>query len=65
MSWILTILIALPVAGAVVIALSPRDKRQLTRVLAALFSAAALLLALYAYFSYDQAAGGLQLVDRV
>lgn len=64
MSWILTILIALPVAGAVVLALSPRDKHQLTRVLATLFSAAALLLALYAYFSYDQAAGGLQLVDR-
>ena len=65
MSWILTILIALPVAGAIVIALSPSDKRRLTRLLATLFSAAALLLALYAYFSYDQAAGGLQLVDRV
>ena len=65
MSWILSILIALPVAGAVVIALSPSDKRRLTRLLATLFSAAALLLALYAYFSYDQAAGGLQLVDRV
>ncbi len=64
MNWTLTILIALPIAGAIVVALGPPDNKPAARILATLFSAAALAVALFAYFSYNQQAGGLQLVDR-
>jgi len=56
----LTWIIALPIAGAILIALFGGGREKLVKYLAAAFTAVPLILALIAFFSYDRSAGGFQ-----
>jgi len=59
----LTILTALPVAGALVVALTGQNKRR-TRTLALTFSLAALLLTLFIAAHFDRTSAALQFSER-
>jgi NADH-quinone oxidoreductase subunit M len=56
----LTWIIALPVAGSLLIALFGGSREKLVKYLAAAFTAMPLILALIAFFSYDRSVGGFQ-----
>lgn len=58
-----TLLLALPAAGALIIALLPRGQDTLARQVALLHAVGALALALTIAWSYDPVAGGVQMVD--
>ncbi len=60
---LLTTLVFLPAAAALVIALLARDKQQV-RWIAGIVAVAELALSIVAFASYDSAQGGVQLVDR-
>jgi NADH-quinone oxidoreductase subunit M len=61
---LLSAIIFLPLVGAVVIALSPRDRQPLYRGLAAVFTARSLALSLFVYFGFQAAAPGVQFQER-
>ena len=58
--WLLFLTIALPFLGGITLAFFPSHRHQLIRGFAAAVAALCLLLALYAFLSYDHAAGGFQ-----
>ena len=58
--WVLFLTIALPFLGGITLAFFPSHRHQLIRGFAAAVAALCLLLALYAFLSYDHAAGGFQ-----
>jgi NADH-quinone oxidoreductase subunit M len=60
----LTATIFLPLLGALVIALLPRDNHRLVRLAAVAFTGVALALSLGLWFAYDRAAAGVQLAER-
>ena len=59
-SYVLFLLIALPLVGAGLLMLMPGYRPQAIRWTASAFATAALLLSFYAFFFYDHDAGGLQ-----
>jgi NADH-quinone oxidoreductase subunit M len=61
---LLTTLVFLPAAAAVIIALFLKEKRQI-RMFAGIVAVAELALSIVAFASYDTAEGGVQLVDRI
>lgn len=62
---ILSIITFLPIAAAVLIFLYPAERRDLIRWTALGTAAAALLLSLLAYISYDMSAAGYQFIEKV
>jgi NADH-quinone oxidoreductase subunit M len=62
---VLTVLYGLPLLAVLIIFCIPAAKRQAIRAVALGFSAASLALAVWLFFAYDRAAGGLQFVERV
>lgn len=60
----LSAIIFLPLIGAVVIALLPRDSVRGPKWVAALFSAASLVVSLVMFYQYNRAADGPQFVER-
>lgn len=56
---LLTILLA-PVAAALILAFVPKEEHTLIRCIAAVGTFVSLALSLFAYFTYNQAVGGLQ-----
>jgi NADH-quinone oxidoreductase subunit M len=61
---LLSALIFLPLLGAVVVMLLPRENKALVRWVALGFSLVVFLLALTAFLGYDRAAGGFQFVEE-
>jgi NADH-quinone oxidoreductase subunit M len=61
---LLTILLFLPVAGAILLALLPRNQDRLVRIVSAVVTGVAMLLAGYVFFAYDTARGGIQFAER-
>lgn len=61
----LSAIIFLPLAGALLIALTPGHRTALIRWLAAIFAGLPLLLSLIVYASFDRHAPGLQLIEKV
>jgi NADH-quinone oxidoreductase subunit M len=61
----LSAIIFLPLVGAIAIALSPRDNARAPRVIAALFSAASLVLSLVVFFGFRPGQPGVQFVEKV
>jgi NADH-quinone oxidoreductase subunit M len=61
---LLSAIIFLPLIGAVVIALLPRDSVRGPKWVAALFSAASLVVSLVMFYQYNRAADGPQFVER-
>lgn len=62
---ILTTILVAPVLGALAIVLLPREARQTVKYVAAFAMGTALALALYCYFAYDFARGGMQFTESV
>ena len=60
----LTAIIFLPLAGAVVVALLPKESRQAIRVVAALFSAVPLALSLMLFTNFNYASDSPQFVEK-
>ncbi len=61
---LLTAIIFLPLLGAVVLMLLPRENKALVRWVALGFSIAVFLLSLNVFLSYDRAVGGFQFVEQ-
>ncbi|GIW10983.1 MAG: NADH dehydrogenase subunit M [Dehalococcoidia bacterium] len=61
---VLSVLLFLPVLGAIVLLLLPRGNDRLVRIVSAIVSGATFLLAGWVFFAYDMARGGLQFVER-
>jgi NADH-quinone oxidoreductase subunit M len=61
---LLSTIIFLPLVGAVVIALSPKDRQPVHRIIAALFSGVALALGLMLFFGFQAGAPGVQFQER-
>ncbi|HLH74061.1 MAG TPA: hypothetical protein VKX96_12315, partial [Chloroflexota bacterium] len=61
----LSVIVFLPLLGAVVMALTPGSRVTLFRWIAAIFSGIDLALSLVLFFSFNHAASGLQFVERV
>jgi len=61
---ILSVIVFTPIVAGLLILLIPADRKTEVRVAALAAGAAALLLSLWAYFSYDIAAGGYQFVEK-
>lgn len=62
---ILSVIVFTPFVTALIILLLPGERKTEIRVTALAASLAAFLLSLWAYFSYDAAVGGYQLVEQV
>ena len=62
---VLTALYGLPLLAVLIIFCIPARFRSAIRAVALAFSAASLALAVWVFFAYDRAAGGLQFVERV
>ena len=60
----LSLLIFLPIAGAAAVLLMPRSQENNAKVVASLFAAANLVIALVMYVGFDQVNGALQYVER-
>ncbi len=61
---LLAILLA-PVAAALVIAFLPREEKLLIKCVAAAGTFTSMVLAFYAYFTYDTGTGGVQFVQQI
>jgi NADH-quinone oxidoreductase subunit M len=61
---ILSIIVLTPAVFSVVIFLLPRDKHEVIRTTALIGATIALVFSIYAYVSYDQAAGGYQFLEK-
>ncbi len=62
--YLLLVMIALPFAGALIIAFVPRDRPQDAHRLVRVVATVGLPLSVYAFFAYDSAQGGLQLTQQ-
>jgi len=61
---VLSIIVFTPVAAGLLILLVPAERKNLVRGIALAAAVFALTLSLWVYFSYDQAAGGYQFIER-
>ena len=61
---ILSFIVFTPIVSGLLILLIPADRKTEVRVAALAAGAFALILSLWAYFSYDIAAGGYQFVEK-
>lgn len=62
---ILTTILVAPVLGALAIVFLPKEARQTVKYVAAFAMGVSLTLALYVYFAYDFALGGMQFTETV
>lgn len=62
---ILTTILLAPILGALAILFLPRDADKTVKSVAAFATGASLILAVYAYFSYDFVQGGMQFTEHV
>ena len=62
---LLSAIIFLPLVGAIAIALTPRENVRAPRAIAALFSAASLVLSLVVFFGFRPGQAGAQFVEKV
>lgn len=62
---ILTTILLAPILGALAILFLPRDAHKTTKSVAAFATGVSLVLAVYAYFAYDFAQGGMQFKEHV
>jgi len=62
---ILSIIVFTPIVAGLLILLLPAERKNLTRGVALLAAAVALLLSVVAYFSYDIPQGGYQMVEKI
>ena len=62
---ILSVIVFTPVVAGLIILLIPADRKNEVRVAALAAATFALLLSIWAYFSYDTAAGGYQFVEKL
>ena len=58
--WILTLLVALPLVGGVVLIFFPAGRHDLIRWYAAAIAGVTVLMSVYVFFSYDHGAAGFQ-----
>lgn len=63
MPW-LSLLLVLPLIGALLVFCLPRDRGGAVKAVALFFALVELVLSLYLYFGYDRVAGGLQFVEK-
>lgn len=61
----LSAIVFLPLLGAVILGLAPRENKQAIRLGAAAFSFASLALSLFLFLQFDRAATGPQFVEKV
>lgn len=61
---ILFLILLAPITGAIAVLFVPQNKDKAVKIIAAIVSAAALILSLVAYFNYDIKAGGLQFLEH-
>ena len=61
---ILSVIVFTPIVTAIILLLIPGDRKTEVRVTALAAAAFALLLSIWAYFSYDIAAGGYQFLEK-
>ncbi len=59
-TWVLFLLIVLPLGGAVVLMAVPGHRKEEARWIAAAFAAVTMALSFYVFAAYDQGAGGFQ-----
>lgn len=62
---VLTTILLAPIVAALVMVFIPREEGKLIKCIAAIGTFISFALAIYVYFSYDQALGGLQFVERI
>jgi NADH-quinone oxidoreductase subunit M len=62
---LLSVLLFLPVLGALLLLVVPRGNDRLVRVVTAVVTGLTLVLAGYVFFAYDLSRGGLQFVERL
>ncbi|NMC14860.1 MAG: NADH-quinone oxidoreductase subunit M [Chloroflexi bacterium] len=62
---ILSVIVFTPIVAGLLILMIPADRKTEVRVTALAASTFALLLSIWAYFSYDVSAGGYQFVEKV
>ncbi|MBN1954519.1 MAG: NADH-quinone oxidoreductase subunit M [Anaerolineae bacterium] len=62
---LLSVITFTPALAAVVLLMLPKDRKDEARVIAAVASFFTMALCIWAYFSYDRAAGGFQFVEQV
>ena len=61
---ILSVIIFSPIVAALIILLMPEDRKTEIRVMALMTATFALVLSLWVYLSYDQAAAGYQFIEK-
>lgn len=61
---ILTLIMLVPLIGAVIILLIPRDREDVIKTVAAMASFVSLLLSIAVFFGYDRIAGGFQFQEK-
>ena len=61
---VLSVITFTPIVAAVLILLMPTQRRNETRAVALAAATFALILSFWVYFSYDQAAGGYQFIEK-
>ena len=64
-SWLLTILVAIPLAGALAVSLIPDSSPRATRLTGIGASLAAFIVSLVLWFRFDAADAGMQFVQRI
>ncbi|HUT74944.1 MAG TPA: NADH-quinone oxidoreductase subunit M [Armatimonadota bacterium] len=62
---VLTLLLAFPAVGSVVMMALPRGAKLAVRLTAAIASGATVLIAAYLFLAYDRGAGGVQFIEQV
>jgi len=62
---ILTVLLAFPACASVIMMILPRQAKLAVRMTAAVASSATVIIAIYLFFAYDRAAGGMQFIQQV
>lgn len=62
---ILTLIMLVPIIGAVIILLIPRERDDAIKTVAAMASLTSLLLAIVVFFGYDRVLGGFQFQERI
>jgi NADH-quinone oxidoreductase subunit M len=61
---VLTVILAIPLAGALVVGLLPRDAARAIKISGIAFSTLALALTVWLFIQFDGGAGGMQFVER-
>jgi NADH-quinone oxidoreductase subunit M len=62
---LLTTLFLAPLIGAFIMIFIPKDEHKMIRLVAATAALVSLVVAIYVYFAYDKASGGLQFVENI